>query len=368
MTIPFVDLKAQTDEIKTGVFDDFGHLLHRSDFVLGHAVERFEASFAQYTGCLHCVGVASGLDALRLALRALGIGPGDEVVTVSHTFIATVLAISSVGARPVLVDVDPAYYTMDPSALAGALTSRTKAVVPVHLYGQCADMDPILETARAKGLHVIEDAAQAHGAHYRGRPAGSLADAAAFSFYPGKNLGAFGDGGAVTCSTADVASTISKLRNYGARIKYNHEIQGENSRLDTLQALVLQRKLDRLDCWNRARIAAARLYRDLLKDISEVMLPEDRSDALHVYHLFVIQVDCRDALHAYLQEKGVQTMIHYPVPVHMQPAYEGLQLTGGSLAVTEKLCTRILSLPIFPHIKREQIEYVADTIRAFFRI
>jgi len=366
MNIPFLDLRAQTAEVEAEVVAGFQSLLERSDFVFGEGVERFETAFAAYSGCEHAIGVASGLDALKLILRALNIGPGDEVVTVSHTFIASVLAISAVGATPVLVEVDPGSYTIDPEAVRVALTPKTKAVMPVHLYGQSADMDPILKIASEHDLYVVEDACQAHGAQYKGRPCGSLGDAAAFSFYPGKNLGAFGDGGAVTTGDDQLAETVRKLRNYGSVEKYHHELAGENSRLDTVQALVLDAKLSRLADWNAARRAEARQYEELLQDIDQIVLPREMAYARHVYHLYVIQAERRSELQQYLEGRGITTLIHYPVPVHLQPAYAGHGWSQGMLSVTEELAGQILSLPIFPGMSEEQVQYTARCIREFY--
>ncbi|MFA7368677.1 MAG: DegT/DnrJ/EryC1/StrS family aminotransferase [Kiritimatiellales bacterium] len=366
MNIPFLDLKNQSAELRNEIRSAMDRVLADCNFILGKPVADFEADFAAYCECKYGIGVASGLDALKLILRAMEIGAGDEVITVSHTFIATALAVSSVGATPVLVEVDPATYTMDTKMLESAITARTKAVMPVHLYGQTADMDPILEIARRRGLRVIEDACQSHGARCNERRAGSLGDAAAFSFYPGKNLGAYGDGGAVTTSDPVLADRIRTLRNYGSAKKYYHDELGENSRLDTLQAAVLAVKLNGLDHGNAARRAAAALYTEQLQGIGDIITPAVRHGSEHVFHLYVIQTGRRDALQKYLMGKGVECLIHYPVPVHLQRAYASKGWKTGDFPLTEKLAGTILSLPVFPGITEEQQQYVTDSIRRFF--
>jgi len=367
MKIPFLDLRAQTAGFQDEVQSAMDRVVSDCNFVLGQQVGSFEEAFAEYCECEHAVGVASGFDALKLILRAMEIGPGDEVITVSHTFIATTLAISSVGATPVLVEVDPDTYTMDPQMIEAAITERTKAVMPVHLYGQTADMEPILEIARQHKLRVIEDACQAHGARDRGRRSGSIGDAAAFSFYPGKNLGAFGDGGAMTTNNPLLAERIRTLRNYGSSVKYVHEELGENSRLDTLQAAVLSVKLKRLDAGNDARRVAATLYSEQLCGIGDLITPSIREDSEPVFHLYVIQTARRDELQRYLQEQGVDCLIHYPVPVHLQKAYSSRGWKKGDFPLTEALAGRILSLPIFPGITEEQVEFVCDAIPSFYK-
>ncbi len=367
MHIPFLDLKNQPAELRNEIQSAMNQVLADCNFILGKPVAEFEEAFAAYCECNYGIGVASGLDALKLILRAMDIGPGDEVITVSHTFIATALAISSVGATPVLVEVYPVTYTMDPTAFEAAITGKTKAVMPVHLYGQTADMGPILEIARRHGLKVIEDACQSHGARCNGRRAGSLGDAAAFSFYPGKNLGAYGDGGAVTTSDAVLAERIRAMRNYGSIRKYYHDTLGENSRLDTLQAAVLGVKLKALDEGNAARRAAAARYTEQLAGIGDLITPAVRKDSEHVFHLYVIQTGRRDDLQRYLLEQGVECLIHYPVPVHLQKAYASNDWKAGNFPLSEKLAGQILSLPIFPRITEEQIKYVCNSIRAFYK-
>lgn len=366
MSIPFLDLKLQTagcaDEIRAAMDE----VLSDCNFILGRQVDEFENAFAAYCDCEHAVGVASGFDALKLILRAMDIGPGDEVITVSHTFIATALAISSVGATPVLIEIDPDIYTMDPDKIEEAITERTKAVMPVHLYGQPADMDSIIAVARKHGLKVIEDAAQAHGARYKGKRAGSLGDAAAFSFYPGKNLGAFGDGGAVTTNNPALAERICTLRNYGSAKKYFHDEQGENSRLDTLQAAVLSVKIKHLDAGNEQRRAVAAQYTEMLAGVGDIITPATWPDAEPVFHLYVIQTARRDDLMQYLQQQSIGCLIHYPVPVHLQKAYVSAAWAQGNFPVTEELAGRILSLPVCPGMTQEQVTFVCDTIRSFY--
>lgn len=362
--IPFVDLVAQHTAIDAEVVDATMRVLRNADFILGRDVERFEEEFARFCGSSYGIGVDSGTSALELALRAYGIGAGDEVITVANTFIATVLAISDTGATPVLVDIDPATHTIDVDRVAGVITSRTRAIVPVHLYGQPADMDPLLEIAERHHLIVIEDACQAHGASYKGRRAGSLGHAAAFSFYPSKNLGACGDGGIVVTGDARVARSVQMLRNYGQEAKYHHTVRGYNRRLDTLQAAVLRVKLKHLDRWNAARRQHANAYSRLLSAI-DLVVPEERPYAESVWHLYVIQLDERDALKSHLEGLGIAAGTHYPVPIHLQPAYRDLGYRAGDFPVTEHAARRILSLPMYPELAPSEVEYVAAAIRAF---
>lgn len=366
MKIPFLDLKLQTASFQDEIQSAMDRVVSDCNFVLGQQVVDFEEAFAAYCECKHAIGVASGLDALKLILRAMDIGPGDEVITVSHTFIATTLAISSVGAKPVLVEITPDTYTMDSQTIEAAITERTKAILPVHLYGQTAELDPILQLARKHGLKVIEDACQAHGARDKGRRAGSIGDASAFSFYPGKNLGAFGDGGAVTTNDAALAERIRTLRNYGSSEKYFHDELGENSRLDTLQAAVLVVKLKHLDNGNSARRAAAALYDAGLNGVGDIKTPVVRKDSEHIFHLYVIQTERRDELQKYLKEQGVDCLIHYPVPVHLQKAYSSRGWKKGDFPLTEKVADNILSLPVFPGISEEQVEFVCELIQLFY--
>jgi dTDP-4-amino-4,6-dideoxygalactose transaminase len=362
--VPFVDLAAQYGAIAEEIDEAIAIVLRRADFILGQDVRLFENEFAAFCEAGYAVGVDSGTSALELALRAFGIGPGDQVITTANTFIATAFAISDSGATPVLVDVDPQTYTMDISELERAITARTKAIMPVHLYGQPADMDPILEIAQRHRLVVIEDACQAHGAKYKGKRVGSLGHAAAFSFYPAKNLGAYGDGGMVVTNDERVAESVRMLRDYGQREKYRHVLRGYNHRLDTLQAAVLRVKLQHLDAWNAARCQHAQLYSELLAD-SPLVMPTEADYAQSVYHLYVIRVERRDELRAYLHDRDISTGIHYPVPVHLQEAYRDLGYRRGSFPVTEEYADRILSLPMYAELTPGLIEYVAVSIRDF---
>lgn len=362
--IPFVDLKAAYHRLRPEIDAAVAAALEGGWYILGNEVKAFEAEFAAWLGVSDVVGVASGTDAVLLALRACGIGPGDEVITVSHTAVASVAAVELSGASPRLVDIDPATYTLDPAGLAEAITSRTKAVVPVHLYGCPADMDAILAVAREHGLLVVEDCAQAHGARYRGRLAGTMGDAAAFSFYPTKNLGAVGDGGAVATNRPDVAARLRLLRQYGWRERYISDIPGYNSRLDELQAAVLRVRLRHLDEENDARRRLAAVYDDALAGLP-LERPHARPDDRHVYHLYVVRSERRDALRAYLAARGIGTAIHYPVPVHRQPAYLRLSAGLGGLPGTEAAARSVLSLPMFPDLSPESAATVAKVIARF---
>ena len=364
MRVPFVDLQTEYQGIKEDIGDAINAVLNRGDFVLGQSVPELEEAFANYCQTSYAVGVASGFSALELILRAYEIGPGDEVITAANTFIATVLAISACGARPILVDVDPDTYNLDPLQIEAEITSATRAIIPVHLFGQPADMDPILAIAQMHDLRVIEDACQAHGATYRGRRVGSLGDAAAFSFYPSKNLGAYGDGGIVVTNDNAISEQIRLLRNVGQRVKYEHEIKGYNHRLDTLQAAILLTKLPYLDLRNAARRRAARRYDDSLVDLP-VSKPVVADLTEHVYHLYVIRVPKRDALQAYLQEAEIATGIHYPIPIHLQPAFYDLGYQLGDFPIAEQLAHEILSLPMYPELCDEAIDYTANKIRDF---
>ncbi len=364
MEIPFVDLRSQYRQIQQEVDPAVLAVMQRGDFILGGAVTEFEREFAAYCGVQHCVGVDSGYSALELIIRAYDIGPGDEVITAANTFIATTLAISNAGATPVLVDCDPQTYNIDATLIEAAITPRTKAIMPVHLYGQTADMDAILAIARKHGLHVFEDAAQASGARYKGRMAGSLGHAAAFSFYPGKNLGAYGDGGAVTTNDAAIAEKVRLLRNIGQKVKYYHEVKGFNHRLDTMQAAVLRVKLPHLNDWNASRRRAAAKYAELLADLP-LVTPATADYAEHIFHLYVIRMADRDALMEELKGKGIATGLHYPIPIHLQPAYAELGYRRGDFPVTEAYAEEIVSLPIFPELDDEKVAYVAEAVRAF---
>jgi dTDP-4-amino-4,6-dideoxygalactose transaminase len=359
--VPCVDLGAHYASIAGELEEATIRLLRSTDYILGWEVERFEEEFAAYCGAHHGVGVDSGTSALELALRACEIGPGDEVITAANTFIATALAVSYTGATPVLVDVNPCTYTIDVARMPEAITSRTKAIIPVHLYGQPADMDPILELASKYGLRVIEDACQAHGARYKGRPVGSLGDAAAFSFYPSKNLGACGDGGMVVTNDEKLADSVRVLRNYGQRAKYHHVVPGFNRRLDTLQAGLLRVKLRHLDAWNTARRQHAAMYSRLLAG-SAVETPAEADYARAVWHQYVIRCAHRASLMGSLKRRGIATSIHYPTPVHLQPAYRELGHSRGDFPVTEHLAGEILSLPMYAELTPELIGRVATTV------
>jgi dTDP-4-amino-4,6-dideoxygalactose transaminase len=365
LPVPFVDIAAQDDPLAPELHDVFAGLVRESDWILGKELDAFEGEFAEYCGAEHAIGTDSGLSALELALRAMGVGPGDEVITVANTFVATALAITHAGAMPVLVDVDEDSHCLDPSLLEHAVTERTRAIVPVHLYGRAAEIDEIIAFARRHGLVVVEDACQAHGARYRGRRVGSLGDAAAFSFYPAKNLGAYGDGGIVVTNDADLDERIRLLRNYGQRTKNEHEVQGFNRRLDTLQAAILRRKLRKLDEWNESRRRVASEYAQALSD-SDVALPANDDDSREsVWHLYVVRSNARDALREHLSAHGIQTGIHYPTPVHLQPAYRALGYGKGSFPVSERLAKEILSLPMHPMMTNGAVSEVADAVLRF---
>jgi dTDP-4-amino-4,6-dideoxygalactose transaminase len=361
MRIPFLDLKAQYATLADEVDSAMRGVVQRADFILGEDVAAFESEFAEYLGVKQVVGVASGLAALEMALRAYHIGPGDEVITPANTFIATVLSIVAVGAKPVLVDMDPRTHNIDPTAIEAAITSHTRALMPVHLYGQPADLEPILAIANRHNLLVIEDAAQAHGARYKGKRIGGFGHAAAFSFYPGKNLGAYGDGGAVATNDEQMAERLRQLRNYGQKVKYYHEVMGTNSRLDTLQAAVLRVKLGYLDQWNAGRRNHSATYNKSLAS-SPIGLVRTLPDVEHVHHLYVIEVENRARVQAELQSRGISTGIHYPVPVHLQKASAALGYPRGSFPHTERAADRILSLPMFAELTHEQVEYVVETL------
>lgn len=364
MNILFLDLKAPYIELKDDLDAAYRRVMESGWYILGTEVEAFEAEFAVYSGTQHCIGVANGLDALHLIIRAYGIGPGDEVIVPSNTYIATWLAVTHAGATPVPVEPDERTYNIDTAKIEQAITSNTKAILVVHLYGQTADMDPIMTIAAKRGLKVIEDCAQAHGACYKGRRAGSLGDAAGFSFYPGKNLGAIGDGGAVTTDDDQLAERIKVLRNYGSQIKYHNEVIGFNSRLDELQAAFLRVKLAKLDEWNKRRSAAARSYITHLAAATNLMLPVVPEWAEPVWHLFVVRDDRRVQLQKTLADAGIGTMIHYPIPPHLQPAYSGLGYRKGDLPISESIHGTIISLPMWPGITDESIAAVCSTISA----
>lgn len=361
--IPFLDLKAPHQELQSELDEVWARVRDSGWYILGPEVEAFEQEYAAYCGARHCVGVANGLDALHLALRALGVGAGDEVIVPSNTYIATWLAVSQCGAVPVPVEPDPATHNLDPQRVEAAITPRTKVILPVHLYGQPADLDPILSIARRHGLRVLEDAAQAHGARYKGQRIGAHGDAVAWSFYPGKNLGALGDAGAVTTNDPELADRLRVLRNYGSRVKYVNEVQGWNSRLDPLQAAILRVKLAHLDEWNARRAEIAALYLRELADCG-VVLPQVPDWAQPVWHLFVVRHPRRDDFQQRLAQAGIQTLIHYPIPPHRQAAYAGLGIAPGTLPIAERLAAEVLSLPIGPHLSGAQAEQVVAAVKA----
>lgn len=363
-SIPLADLQAQYQAIGEEIDAAIRRVISKSSFILGPEVTNFEQAFAAYCGAAHCVGVSSGTAALELALRALGVGPGDEVITVAHTFIATAEAISAVGAKPVFVDIEPHSYNLAPEAFAEAITPRTRAVIPVHLYGQPADMTRINRIAREHGLRVIEDAAQAHGATWEGRRAGVLGDAACFSFYPGKNLGAYGDAGAVVTNQAEIAEQVRLLRNHGRRAKYLHEQIGFGERLDALQAAILGAKLSHLGKWIEERNRLAARYTSRLADL-ELVLPQVSEQARHAWHLYVVRTPRRDEMLEHLHQQGIGAGVHYPIPLHLQPAYAELGYGRGDLPVTELVADTCLSLPLYPEMTEEQQDRVIQCIAEF---
>ena len=365
--VPFQDLPLQVRLLRNQIDPALDRVLKHGQFILGEEVTEFEQAWAKFCRVSHAIGVGSGTDALQLILRALKIGPADEVITVANTFIATAEAISYTGARPVLVDCDSTYHLVDVEAVAAAITPRTRAIIPVHLYGQPANMEALETLAARHGVPLIEDAAQAHGAALRdGRPCGSIGLASGFSFYPGKNLGAFGDGGAVTTSDDELSRQIRLLRNWGSVVKYHHEVQGYNSRLDAIQAAILTVKLGYLSRWNEQRRTIAGWYRERLSGVTQIILPSEAPwTSRHVYHLFVVQIDAfdRDRLAEALRRDGIQTVVHYPVPIHLQRAYTELGYTRGAFPTAEAAAQRILSLPMFPEMTVEQCDRVCDSIR-----
>lgn len=363
MNVPFLDLKAQLAPIRSEIEAAFAEVLDACAFAGGPHVSQFESDFAAFCQAPNAVGVASGTDALWLALLALGVGPGDEVITAPSTFMATAEAISYVGATPIFADIEETTYNLDPARLPDALTPRTKAIIPVHLFGQPADMDPILAFARQHGLPVIEDASQAHGAEYRGRPVGTLGDAGCFSFYPGKNLGALGEAGAVVTKDTAVADKIRILRDHGQHKKYHHSEVGWNGRMDGLQGAALRVKLRHLARWTEARRAHAQHYDRLLSGCAEVIPPVEAAYARHVYHLYAIRVANRDEVLAKLARRGITCGIHYPIPVHLQDAYRSLGKRRGSFPIAERCADEFLSLPMFAELTPEQVEYVVTSLR-----
>lgn len=366
--VPFVDLAAQFSHIEAEVLEAITGVLERGDFILGESVDRFEHEMAEYCEAAHAVGVDSGTSALELALRACDIGPGDEVITVANTFIATVLAISHSGATPVLVDIDRDTYGIDVSQIESAISPSTRAIIPVHLYGHPVDMDPVLEIARDHQLTVIEDASQAHGARYKGKRVGALGDLGIFSLYPAKNLGAYGDAGVIVTNESSIAERLRLMRNYGSTSKYVHEFRGYNRRLDTIQASVLRVKLEYLDKWNQMRRDHAAYYIEALAALgSKVTPPRTAGYAEPVFHLFVVSVEDRDGLQRHLADRGISTLVHYPIPVHLQEAYEDLGLGPGSFPEAEDSANHIVSLPMYPELDRATIDKVVEAISDFVR-
>jgi len=367
MQVPFLDLRVQHEPLMTELLDAFRQVTETSAFAGGPFVARFEAEFAAFCHAHHALGVGSGTDALWLSLLALGVGPGDEVITVPNSFMATAEAVSLCGARPVFVDIDEHTYTMDPAHLESAITLRTQAIVPVHIFGQTADMDAILAVARRHGTPVVEDACQAHGAEYKGRRAGSLGVAGCFSFYPGKNLGAFGEAGAVTTDEAELHSKIQVLRDHGQAGKNLHSTIGWNARMDGIQAAVLSLKLRRLAAANAARRDHARLYDALLADEPRVVRPAVAPDNLHAYHIYAVRVHDRDGVLQRMAERDVNCAVHYPLPIHLQKAYGFLGFGPGSFPVAERCAREFLSLPMYPELRDDQIEFVVETLKASLR-
>ncbi|MFO7633370.1 MAG: DegT/DnrJ/EryC1/StrS family aminotransferase [Caldilinea sp.] len=366
-SVPLVDLSVQYETIRSEIDAAIQSVITRSAFIMGPDVREFEKHFAEYCTANSAIGVASGTAALELTLRAYNVGAGDEVITSAHTFIATAEAISAVGASPVFVEIDPFTYNLDPDAVVAAVTPATRAIMPVHIYGQPADMDRIMAIAETHDLIVIEDAAQAHGARWNGRRVGAIGHAGCFSFYPGKNLGAYGDAGAVTTNDTGVAELVGLLRNHGRHSKYLHDIKGFGERIDTLQAAILLVKLHHLEAWTAARQRLAARYHELLADLAgELVLPFVHSAAEPVWHLYVIRTKQRDALLDHLNRNGIGAGIHYPTPLHLQPAYADLGYGRGDLPITEQVADTCLSLPIFPEMTGAQQESVVTTIRAFF--
>ncbi len=366
-TIPFVDLRAQHRSLKAELTAAIDEVMGNCDFILGRAVEQFESEFAAFLGAQHAVGVGTGLDALHLTLCAAGIGPGDEVIIPANTFVATALAVTAAGAKPTLVDASAATYNIDPSRIEDAITPKTKALMPVHLYGQPCDMDAILDIAKKHSLLLIEDACQSHGARYKNKATATFGLAGCFSFYPGKNLGACGDGGMVVTDDAALAEKVRTFRNYGQKQKYQHVEKGTNSRLDTLQAAILRIKLKRLAEWNTLRARHAQRYSDKLASVPQVVTPRVADDRTHIFHLYVIRAERRQKLQEHLSKEGIQTLIHYPLPVHLHSAYSDLGYGRGDFPVSEGLADEILSLPMHAELTDAQIDQVCDAIGRFYK-
>ena len=366
MKIPFLSFEGMHEPIKASLTQAFNNVLESNWFIMGKHLEKFEKEYAEYNNVQSCVGVSNGLDAIHLALLALNVGEGDEVIVPSNTYIATLLAVSFVGATPVLAEPDINSYNIDPAKIEAAITPATKAIIPVHLYGQLCEMDKIMAIAKKHHLYVIEDNAQAHGATLNGRMAGSFGDINATSFYPGKNLGALGDGGAITTNDKNLAEKVKVLRNYGSEKKYYNEVIGHNMRLDELQAALLSVKLQHLDSWTKSRRQIASWYNTALHGTGDLVLPVAINDEAHVYHLYVIRTEKRDELQEWLSKHEIGTLIHYPVPPHLQKAYAHLGFTGGSFPITEQISKTCLSLPLWPGMSQQEVGYVAETIKTFF--
>lgn len=368
MNVPFFNFEPTHSVIKAEIEEAFGEVYDNHWFILGEKLEIFEKAYSKFNQVKHTIGVSNGLDALHLALKALNVGAGDEVIIPSNTYIATALAVSYLGATPVFVEPFRTTYNIDPENIESAITSRTKALIPVHLYGQACDMKKIMALARKNGLAVVEDNAQAHGATFEGKATGSWGDVNGTSFYPGKNLGALGDGGAVTTDDEEIAQKIKMLRNYGSQVKYENEVIGYNMRLDELQAAFLSVKLKHLAEWTQLRQQAAQWYNETLYGVGDLILPSVHAKASHVYHQYVVRTKNRNELQKFLQGKGIGTMIHYPIPPHLQRAYSSLSYRKESFPIAEELADTVLSLPIWPGISNKQLDWVSSTIKSFFKI
>ena len=366
MKIKFVDLNRQHDLYKDELLQAITAVLDKGDFILGDAVKEFEKSFSDYIGCQYAVGVDSGSSALSLALKTIDIRNGDEVITVPNTFISTAYAISDCGGKPVFVDVEEQTQLMDISLVESAVTSKTKAIIPVHLFGQMVDMNSLMKIAKKHNLFVIEDSCQAHGASQNGKKAGSIGDLACFSFYPGKNLGAFGDGGMITTSKKLYYERLMLLRNNGSIKKYYHKLKGRNARLDNIQAAVLKVKMKYLDEWNQKRKRIADKYSQSFNEVGDLILPAIKEENKSAHHLYVVRTKYRDELYDYLNSNGIETIIHYPIPIHLQESYSELQLTSGSFPITELLANEILSVPIHPHLTNQDLRYIINSMKKYF--
>ena len=363
MNVQFIDFSEQYKIIKNEIDVGLKKVFEAGNFILGQEEKDFESEFASYCGARYGVGVNSGTDALYLAMASLDIGPGDEVILPTFTFIATALCVSYTGAKPIFVDIEDTTYNLDPKKVEKALTKKTKAILPVHIYGQSADMDEILKIAKKNNIKVVEDAAQAHGASYRGKRIGSLGDISCFSFYPTKSLGAFGDGGMIVTDNKEIYEKVLMLRDYGRTGRYEHKIKGYNSRLDTVQAVILSAKLKRLDSWNKMRADNALYYCELLKGVKGIKTPQTKKDRDHIYQTFAVRLKNRDRVAEGMKQKGIAVLIHYPIPLHLQEAYKELGHKAGDFPVAEGISREILSLPMFPHMTKKQIKYVCDSLK-----